>query len=139
MSGIDSLYSERDKKYAEKQECERVIAEIDEKIDYLIKFKGQLDDYRIYDYNEASCPAINLAFMCCNNWHGEKNNWLSNFTKDILCTDLMSYENILGQMRDDLCDEITSLENERYKKECFLGSINSSLDSIANAIEKNFM
>ena len=68
-----------------------------------------------------------------------KKKWFINYIRNTLCTDLINYENILGQMRDDLCDEITRLENERYKYEGWLGSIKSALNSIANAIEKFFM
>lgn len=139
MSELEALYARRAQKYEEKRECESAIAELERKIDRLINFKGQLDDYRLFDFGDAGCAAVNVFNLNCYPWYGEKQKWLMNYVSDTLCTDMISYENILGQMRDDLCDEITRLENERYKYEGWLGSIKSALNSIANAIEKFFM
>jgi hypothetical protein len=138
-SELDALYARRDRKYEEKRECESAIAELERKIDRLIKFKGQLDDYRLFDYGDASCLATNVFNLYGYPWYGEKESWLINYIRNTLCTDLINYENILGQMRDDLCDEITRLENEKYSYEGWLGRIKSALNSIANAIEKFFM
>ncbi len=139
MSELSDLYSERNDKYAEKDDCEKEISCLSSKIERLKTVKSQLDDYRCYEYSEASCVSINLAMMETYPWNGEKFNWVVDYTREILCSDFMTYENSLSRIRDDLCDEITRLENEKYSHEGLLGSIKSLLNSIENAIEKFFL
>lgn len=139
MSELSDLYSERDAKYAEKDACENEIASLSSKIERLKTVKSQLDDYRCYEYSEASCVSTNLAMMETYPWSGEKFMWVFNYTRETLCSDFIAYDNSLSRIRDDLCDEITRLENEKYSHEGWLGSIKSALNSIGNAIEKFFM
>lgn len=139
MSELSDLYAERDAKYSEQSACESEIASLESKIERLKTVKSQLDDYRCFEYSEASFASTNLAMMDTDPWYGEKYSWTFNYTRETLCDDLIKYENKLGSIRDDLCDEITRLENEKYSHEGWLGSIKSALNSIGNAIEKFFM
>lgn len=139
MSEIDDLYSERDAKYSEKATCESELSTLNSKIERLKTVKSQLDDYRCFEYSDASCVSTNLALMQTDPWNGEKYWWAVDYTRESLCTHLITYEDALGQIRDDLCDEITRLENEVYSHEGWLGRIKSALNSIGNAIEKFFM
>lgn len=135
MGKLEDLKRQRNACYRQKTECiekRRVIAS---KLERLRQAKREVAE-RKDDAGDIRKDMKKLPKEYKEKWQGEAYDWLKSKTEDVLVPNLKQYHRDVDSVLDDICDEITRLENENRQLGWLLNSICNNINSLGNEIEK---
>lgn len=136
----DRASIEREISYQEqrREECLNERRILEEKLERLEYAKRQLSDEK--DAAKSLRKQMEkLPESYEENWQGEKYEWLCSRNADWIVPGLKTYRDTgIDGMLDEVCDEITRLENENRELGVVLGAIANSLNWLGNELEKLF-
>lgn len=135
MSEIGNLQRQRNAYYRQKEECQFQRREINAKLERLRQAKRQVGDIK-GDIREYRKWISRRPDEYKGSWVGDEFRWLVSMTGDQLVPDWKQYYYDADTVLDEICDEITRLENENRHLGVVLNSIVNSINSISNEIEK---
>ena len=137
MSEVDDLQWSKSKKQSQEYSYRQSVSTNDEKIQRLRNAKNRVQD--IKDRLETMKGSVSfLKDGTGDLWEGDNHNWLREHTDTTLKDNYSRYVVGVDGILDNLCNEITRLENENSDYGYFLNNLVNDIRSIANEIEKFF-
>lgn len=134
MSELDNLYYRRSVYRSRKRECEESRAAIKRKIERLEAAKSKVAI--------AKKDAVEAKDYIANRLSRHTDTWVGSVYRDVedvhheINSKYSLYYNDIDYILDQICDEITRLENENRNLGFVLNGIINTLNNIGNEIEK---
>lgn len=135
MSELDNLYNQRSSYESQKRQCEASRAAINNKIQRLETVKSEIVTAK-KDVDTARGYIKGKLETHTDSWVGSVYNKVNSIHQDGVNAKFNAYYDDVDYVLDEICDEITRLENENRNLGVILNGIVNALNSIGNEIEK---
>lgn len=133
MGEVDNLQKQADGYRSDISNANNTIAQIDEKLKRLEAAKKTVGG--IQKSVHTILDSLSKKDLT-HDWKGEKEKAFSRYRNGQFNTSSKSFQQEVDHYYDDICDEITRLENQKHNETNFIGQCQSFLNSIGNEIEK---
>ncbi len=134
MTDAATLKSQKSAKQAELNQCVSDKASIEEKLERLRTAKKEVASVQteIKDLKSKVKDKANQP----DTWQGKKLTEFKNLMEGAFKTDYDTYYKKIDNYYDEICDEITRLENEANEKGGLIGWLGNQINNLGNEIDK---
>lgn len=135
MSELDNLYNQRSSYESQKRQCEENRTAISNKIQRLEKAKSKIVTVK-KDASTARDYIKGKLETHTDSWVGSVYNDVNEIHQDDVNAKFNTYYDDVDYVLDEICNEITRLENENRNLGVVLNGIVNAINNICNEIEK---